>query len=124
MKFTQYEQMHESLVLFCLAAEERTFGASEGICGVWNVTGVAIERILQVCLLIGICHWISIRRPSAETAASAASLGQSLFLRSHWARTRHRGGMMNKRELFQELRDELASAYTEELACVQSLLES
>lgn len=31
---------------------------------------------------------------------------------------------MNKQELFQELRDELASAYTEELASVQSLLES
>ncbi|MEM7559944.1 MAG: hypothetical protein AAF346_16025 [Pseudomonadota bacterium] len=31
---------------------------------------------------------------------------------------------MNKQELFQELRDELTSAYTEELASVQSLLES
>ncbi len=31
---------------------------------------------------------------------------------------------MNKQELFQELRDELTSAYTEELAHVQSLLES
>ena len=31
---------------------------------------------------------------------------------------------MNKQELFQELRDELTSAYTEELSSVQSLLES
>ncbi len=30
---------------------------------------------------------------------------------------------MNKQELFQELRDELASAYTEELASVHGLLE-
>ena len=31
---------------------------------------------------------------------------------------------MNKQQLFQELRDELASAYTEELASVHGLLES